>query len=670
MSNDFLNSIILNSVFLVGLAVVYNFIPKENNKYKYLIQVAIGLVLGYFLTQVLKNPLVLADGVILDTRSVFVSITAIFFAPISAVIVIIAGALYRIFVVGGGGTIPGVLLVFIAGGLGMLFKKYRFKFLRIGFWRRTLEFSLFTIVLHLLMISLFLFLPNEDKYELMRKIAFQVLFVMPLLSVSISTLIYITYDNHIKNIQLLKTQEQFVKAIEDAPVPIAIHSENGRIVTFNKEWTKATGYNLHNAANIPIWVEKAFKENAIPALKRIDELSRLEDNIFKDEIRFYTSKNRKVTWDFHVSSIGTTPDNKKLIMSIANDVTEKKKLEKELVNLSFKDKLTGLYNRRFFEEELERLNVKRNYPLSIVFVDVNSLKLTNDAFGHNEGDKLLKQSADVFKKSFREDDIIARVGGDEFVVILPKTDHETTVALIDRVTDNLKGKKIKNIQISLAMGSYTSTTMKLDINRAYSLAEEHMYQNKLTMSKTVKENAINVILNALFRSDPSQKTHALEVSELCEQMGKALDMDDSQINILKKAGYLHDIGKIVINKSILKKKTDLDEIEALEIKKHPETGYRILNNGYNLTTYATIVLDHHERWDGAGYPQKKRGKTISYEARIIAICDAFSSMTSINSYRTDKLNISQAIDEIVRKKGSQFDPELVDLFVSKIAREY
>ena len=132
--------------------------------------------------------MVLADGVIIDTRSVFVSITAIFFAPISAVIVIIAGALYRIFVVGGGGTIPGVLLVFIAGGLGMLFKKYRFKFLRLSFWRRTLEFSVFAIVLHLLMISLFLFLPNEDKYELMRKIAFQVLFAVSYTHLTLPTI--------------------------------------------------------------------------------------------------------------------------------------------------------------------------------------------------------------------------------------------------------------------------------------------------------------------------------------------------------------------------------------------------------------------------------------------------------------------------------------------------
>lgn len=669
MTGEFINGIIVNAVFLIGLAVTYNFLPKEKKKFQYLYQVIIGIILAYLVINVMRFTVEIDEGVIIDTRSILVSLTALFFGPIAAIIVLITGVSYRWFVIGGVGALPGVMLFFTATATGLLFRKYRFKYLSKGFFRRSLEFTVFAYVVHIVMISLFTLLPTDNKFDLMRDMVPFILVVLPIISFSISTLIYVVYENYNKNKQLIASQDKFVKAIEDAPVPISIHNDQGKIITYNKAWTKSTGYTIKNASNIQIWAEKAFKEQAIEALRVMTEFGDLEDEIYKKEVQFYTSKNRKVTWDFHTSIIGAQPDSGKLFMSIARDVTEKKKLEQELINLSFKDRLTGLYNRRFFEEELERLNVQRNYPMTLVFVDVNSLKLTNDAFGHDQGDKLLQLSSTVFRDTFRADDIIARVGGDEFVVILPRTNEAIANQLIERVQENLHGKKIKNIQVSLAIGKYTSISSKLSIARAYKLAEEDMYNHKLQTSKAVKENAINVILNTLFRRDRRQKLHALEVSDLCEQMGNILEMDESSVKILKKAGYLHDIGKIVVPKEVLKKKTAFSDIDHLEMRKHPETGYRILNNGYNLTAYASIILDHHERWDGAGYPQKKRGKDVLIESRIIAICDAFSTMTSLDSYKTKRYSIQEGIDELLRHSGTQFDPDLVTTFIEQIAKK-
>lgn len=350
------------------------------------------------------------------------------------------------------------------------------------------------------------------------------------------------------------------------------------------------------------------------------------------------------------------------VVLVFRDCTETKKSQDEIKYLSFHDHLTGLYNRRFYEEELARLDSPRNWPLTIVMGDVNGLKLINDSFGHVTGDQLLIKTAAALTNGCRADDIIARIGGDEFVMLFPKTDAFEAAQMIKRINKLLKKETIEGLEISVSFGYQTKTTATDDREEIFKKAEDAMYHNKLYEGPSLKGRVIDNIIAVLNRKSNREEVHSRQVSELCQRMGEALGLGDYQIKELKAFGLLHDIGKIAIADRILNKPTKLTDVEWLEIKNHAEIGYRILSTNNELTEIAEYVLAHHERWDGKGYPKGLKGQEIPLPARICAIADAYDAMTSERSYQSVRTE-AVALAELRNNAGTQFDPELVRLFM-------
>jgi len=329
------------------------------------------------------------------------------------------------------------------------------------------------------------------------------------------------------------------------------------------------------------------------------------------------------------------------------------------------DALTGLFNRRFYEDELKRLDTKRNLPMTIVMSDVNGLKLINDSFGHAIGDELLKKVAEVIKKACRADDIIARIGGDEFVILLPKTDASETEKIVQRVKDLLFEEKIGSIDISVSIGYETKKNEEETYQDIFKKAEDHMYQEKLFQSPSMRGKTLSVIINTLHEKNKREEAHSHRVSVLCKSMGEALGMSDNDIEQLKMVGLLHDIGKIAINETIINKTSDLTDDEWKEIKRHPEIGFRILSTVNDMSDMANYVLYHHERWDGNGYPKGLKGEEIPLVSRIITLAEAYDAMTSKSNYRST-LPDEQVIEELRRNSGLQFDPDLLCVFIEKV----
>ena len=349
---------------------------------------------------------------------------------------------------------------------------------------------------------------------------------------------------------------------------------------------------------------------------------------------------------------------------VFRDYTDKKLIQEEIKHLSFHDKLTGLYNRRFFDEELKRIDTKRNYPITIVMADLNGLKLINDAFGHFEGDKLLIKFCEIIKKESRADDIISRIGGDEFVFLLPQTEEEKTYQIIERIKEGLNKEKICDINISAAFGCYSKTNEDMDIEHVLKKAEEHMYKNKLNESTKVKKKAIDIILNTLYQKHKREKEHSLNVSKLCGLFGRALNFNEREIKELQLFGRLHNIGKINLDKNILRQQRTLEEDENIEIKKHAEIGYQILRSTTAYSKIAAYVLEHHEKYDGSGYPRGLKKEEIAIQARILAIVEAYDRMTD-TTYKTT-ISKEKAIKQLIEHKGKQFDPHLVDIFINQV----
>lgn len=344
------------------------------------------------------------------------------------------------------------------------------------------------------------------------------------------------------------------------------------------------------------------------------------------------------------------------------DITERKKIFDEIKYLSYFDSLTGLYNRTFLNVELKRLDIERNLPISIIMGDANGLKLTNDIFGHAAGDNLLITIAEVLKRVCRADDIISRIGGDEFIILLPKTEAVEALKIIMRIKDELSKEQLLAIRGNISMGSYTKIRPEEDISNIIDEAEEVMYYDKTLNRKTINTNNINTIIETLHSNSPRDKNHSENVSELSAKIGEVMNLNKGDIRVLRDAGYLHDIGKIVIEEDILSKNYDeLTEEEYKKIRQHPVIGYRILNSFDETLGLAEPVLAHHENWDGSGYPKGLDSNDIPRLSRIIAVAEHYDSL--INYRDKNKSSKIGALKEIKNQSGIKFDPEIVDIFI-------
>lgn len=348
---------------------------------------------------------------------------------------------------------------------------------------------------------------------------------------------------------------------------------------------------------------------------------------------------------------------------VFRDFTEKKDKQDKILYLSYNDQLTGLFNRRYFEEQIEILDNSEYFPLTLMLFDVNGLKLTNDAFGHLVGDKLLQTVADAFKKCCRQNEIICRIGGDEFIIILPKTDTNDADTLVKRIMQSLDNHNMDGIVLSVSYGYYTKHSTEQNIMDVFKKAEDYMYARKLSESQSMRHNTVNVILKTLYEKSQKEENHSKRVSDLCYLVGLAMDLDKDELNRLKIAGLMHDIGKIIMPDEMLNKRGEYTEEENEILKRHSETGYKILGSVNDFAPLAKTVLQHHENWDGTGYPNQLRGSDIDLNARIIAVANTYDKLTSGDE---DNLDVNQAIDVLKSSASTSLDPNIVDIFIKDV----
>ncbi len=460
---------------------------------------------------------------------------------------------------------------------------------------------------------------------------------------------------HIRKLSL-QSDHRYHALSEKSPVGICV-LQNQKIVYSNQEFINICGIQARDIIGVSFlkFVHKKDKD-------KVKGLFINNPNNRSVEIRLLI--NNHLHWVKFNSTEIIYKDKKSLLIT-SLDITENVDSEKRIKYLNYHDKLTGLYNRNYFEEELARLNTERQLPLSIIVCDVNGLKLVNDAFGHQTGDLLLKKIANVIQKPCRKEDIIARWGGDEFVILLPQTPYEIGENICNRIKDACSKAQNKPIKLSVAMGVATKINSEIKINDTIKKAEDRMYKNKLAHNESTRNSIIASLENTLLEKSHETNDHAERMNKLAIEFAKILGLPTNQIDELKLLSKLHDIGKVSISEKILKKTTKLTDKEFEEIKGHPESGYRIIKAVPELAPVAESILAHHERWDGTGYPRGLAKEEIPYIARIISIIDSFDVMTHARSYKK-AFSKEKAIAEIERCAGSQFDPKLAKAFIEMI----
>ncbi len=355
---------------------------------------------------------------------------------------------------------------------------------------------------------------------------------------------------------------------------------------------------------------------------------------------------------------------------VARDNTERVDLEQKLRYLCLHDQLTDLYNRTYFEEELSRLEKGRSYPVTIVSLDVDNLKITNDLLGHGHGDKLLKACAKLLKKPLRRSDVLARVGGDEFALILPSTDRIKAETVCSRIRKAVEDHNLKHpdLQVSISLGSATSTGPNEPLQRTLIESDDCMYQEKLIRGAGTLNQIMSALLTTLESRDYFSQGHAVRLQRFCRRLGLIVGLSTAELNKLEVLSQFHDLGKVSVPENILHKAGPLTGKEWEIVKQHSEKGYRIARISPDLLQVATFILHHHEHWNGDGYPVGLAGGKIPLECRIFAIAEAFEVMTGGRPYRSPR-TIPKAIAELEACAGTQFDPELVELFAPRLAEE-
>jgi len=463
---------------------------------------------------------------------------------------------------------------------------------------------------------------------------------------------------------LRRERDRLREYLRVADIIFVVLNLQGEVVLVNQKGAEILGYSPEEVVG-KNWFEFFIPERLRDEIRsvfqqvvagKIEQLSYYENPILD---RY--GRERLIAW--HNTILKDEKGQVEEVIAAGLDITEARELEKKLRYLSFHDQLTGLYNRAFLEEEIRRLDVARQLPLSVVMVDVNGLKLVNDTYGHEFGDLLLKSAARILQIAVRKEDIIARYGGDEFVILLPQTTYEVAQEIALRIRKTLERARVRDVPLSLALGVATKTRKNESVAEVLRRAEDEMYRQKLAETKSARSAIINALLKTLEAKSQETEQHVLRMQEPGTALAKALGLPHSEVNRLKLAILLHDIGKITIPEEILRKPGPLTPSEWEVIKKHPEAGYRILRATPEFAQVAEEVYSHHERFDGTGYPRGLRGEEIPILARIIAVVDAYDAMRYGRSYKKP-LEREEIVAEFRRNAGKQFDPRLVEIFLT------
>ncbi|MEW5952546.1 MAG: PAS domain S-box protein [Bacillota bacterium] len=346
------------------------------------------------------------------------------------------------------------------------------------------------------------------------------------------------------------------------------------------------------------------------------------------------------------------------------DITERKRVEERLVFYSMHDQLTGLYNRAYFEQEMQRLQSGRQRPVGLIVCDADGLKFVNDTLGHGTGDNLLVAVAGILRQSFREGDLIARIGGDEFAILVAGGDKEAMEKACLRIKNNVDRYNAgrPDLPVSISTGYAVGEAPDLNLRDIFKEADNNMYREKLHRSQHARSAIIQTLLKALEARDFIAEGHTDRLQKMVAALGAELGLSESRMNDLRLLAQFHDIGKVGIPDRILLKPGSLTAEESAEMQRHCEIGYRIALSVPDLMPVADWILKHHEWWDGSGHPLGLKGEEIPLECRILAIADAYDAMTSDRPYRYAPGH-EYAMAELKEFAGKQFDPLLVKRFI-------
>ncbi|MFC2159444.1 diguanylate cyclase [Actinomycetota bacterium] len=461
--------------------------------------------------------------------------------------------------------------------------------------------------------------------------------------------------------------------IDNANVWLTVFDSKFNIIVWNKAAEKISGYlRSEVVGNNKIW-EKLYpnevyrNQTLAKTLAIIEEKKNIED--FETIILNKNGKDRIITWNF--KTLNDINDKAIGLIALGRDFTDKKKMEDELKFIATHDALTGLFNRTFFEEQMKLQFGERYKKVAIVILDIDGLKYVNDSLGHQKGDNLIKDTAKILKNTFRPSDVVARIGGDEFSILMKDINEDGVINTLGRLKNNIDkfNQNLKrdqnpiNLSIGYAIKDYHTKTAE----KTFKEADDMLFENKIPKKEEVKNSTLNVIKATMFEKDSITEEHMERLKDIAISFAKAKNIDKKGQEDLVLATELHDIGKVSIPDNILNKNSMLSQEEFKIVRKHTLSGYRIAESTQMISNISKYILHSHERWDGMGYPDGLKGKEIPEISRMVHIIDSYDVMIHDRPYK-NAISKEEAILELKKCTGTQFDPLLVSIFINKVLK--
>ncbi|MFW6013440.1 MAG: HD domain-containing phosphohydrolase [Candidatus Bipolaricaulota bacterium] len=451
--------------------------------------------------------------------------------------------------------------------------------------------------------------------------------------------------------------EEYEQLFQDSPIGLIQADQKGEVKNFNKEM-------LTLAGNPP--PEELEKQNIFRLVDiEPDTINEKEEG--EKQISF--PWNEDVWIEYRIESIPRGTKKSRSLIMACKDVGERKAAQERAEYISYHDDLTDLYNRTYFQKVADELDREKDTPISLIFIDVDKLKLVNDAFGHDLGDQLLIEAAQTVTSSTREEDLVFRWGGDELIVFLPHTTSRECTKISRRIEGAYHSSRIEPIDLNLSLGAATAEELRSDCNLDSLLekAEKEMYEMKMEKRDEVAREVLEAIGARLEEKVPHLHEHSRRVEDLAGRLGKELGLSSTRTDELKLAARYHDIGKISLEEELLA--ADPRKLKGEERKKyrtHPTRGFQIAKELEPLHNVARVILHHHERWNGTGYPRGMSGEEIPHLARILSVINFYDFLTAFNGTLSPNLTDFQAQKKLKEGAGTKFDPQIVNSFLEML----
>lgn len=461
--------------------------------------------------------------------------------------------------------------------------------------------------------------------------------------------------------QAVAHEKRFRGIVENSPDMFVVLRRDGCIDYVSPRVWEITGYTAHEVLN------KGFFAFFIDS----QEL-KLAQTFFEEALngknppsRAYRIRhaNGQALWFFvHLSAISDENGKTAEFVAVCRDVTEETKREESLKYMSIHDALTGAFNRFYFDAEMQRIQEEDILDVGLILTDLNGLKLVNDAFGSQRGDELLVEVAKILMEIQTPTHRVFRVGGDEFAILVFNCAPQELTDICETIDEACKRAAGRTIPLSISWGTAFRTSSEQSMQALYKQAEGYMYSKKMLDSRSMRNQVLASLKETLKARNVETAAHMQRMENMVMALGKRLGLSASEFDRLLLLASLHDIGKIAIPDHIINKPERLSDDEWIVMRTHSEVGQRIAMASQELSSIASEIGCHHERWDGKGYPYGYSGGQIPLLARIVSVVDTYDVMTHGRNYK-DAVGHQAAVEELRRCAGTQFDPHIVDLFV-------